>query len=222
MSANLDQVRQRVLQAAKVLLIRQGYQKTTLRQIIRASGVTQGSLYQFLTSKDMVLQAVVSDLTDRVVSTVNRDFADESPEFRYAAILAVEMAAVEHDSMIREIYCETYMKPGTFEFAVNRNTAILKRILSNSDIDAASVKPYIAALLMRVRDYITSFYVHPEGERQHNCRNLIASTLESLGLSKRQCQKVTGKLDSMQDRWRAISSSLLYGDMNDDKAPALP
>ena len=47
MEKDKDEVRQRILAAAKELFVQQGYKKTTIRQIVEKSGVLTGSIYYF-------------------------------------------------------------------------------------------------------------------------------------------------------------------------------
>ena len=54
-----DDVRRRILAAAKELFVRQGYKKTTIRQIVQKSGVLTGSIYYFFKNKDDIFQSLV-------------------------------------------------------------------------------------------------------------------------------------------------------------------
>lgn len=52
---------QRIVEAAKTLFLTQGFNKTSVRQIVADAGVTTGSLYHFFSGKDDMLKAIVSE-----------------------------------------------------------------------------------------------------------------------------------------------------------------
>jgi TetR/AcrR family acrAB operon transcriptional repressor len=65
--------RRRILDAAEELILEQGYEKTSIVEISRRSGVSRGSIPWHFTNKDGVLLAVVDRATARY-------FADETLE----------------------------------------------------------------------------------------------------------------------------------------------
>ena len=62
MEKDKDEVRQRILAAAKELFVQQGYKKTTIRQIVEKSGVLTGSIYYFFKNKEDIFQSLVMEL----------------------------------------------------------------------------------------------------------------------------------------------------------------
>ena len=59
MEKDKDEVRQRILAAAKELFVQQGYKKTTIRQIVEKSGVLTGSIYYFFKNKEDIFHHAV-------------------------------------------------------------------------------------------------------------------------------------------------------------------
>ena len=58
------QGKERALAAARRLFIRQGYEATTVRQILDAAGMTTGSFYNFFGSKEDLLLQIASDFLE--------------------------------------------------------------------------------------------------------------------------------------------------------------
>ncbi len=125
MSENIDRVRRKILQTAKELMVKQGYKKTTIRQIVSESGVTSGSIYHLFPSKEKIFQAIVNDLMDRVVAIADESFQDKDPALRYAAILEIELVAIQDptDNWVDIKVPETELS----QYALNQEVTLIGR-----------------------------------------------------------------------------------------------
>lgn len=70
--------RERILEASLTLFAKKGYRATTVRDIAREIGITQGALYNHFKNKDAILQTLLETLTDSVIVQIfeNRDPAE--------------------------------------------------------------------------------------------------------------------------------------------------
>jgi AcrR family transcriptional regulator len=57
--------RKQIIHAASKLFFEKGFDQTTMREISRASGLTMGSLYDYVRSKDDILVLVYKDVVER-------------------------------------------------------------------------------------------------------------------------------------------------------------
>jgi AcrR family transcriptional regulator len=57
--------RKQIINAASKLFFEKGFDQTTMREISRASGLTMGSLYDYVRSKDDILVLVYKDVVER-------------------------------------------------------------------------------------------------------------------------------------------------------------
>ena len=57
--------RKQIIQAASKLFFEKGFDQTTMREISSASGLTMGSLYDYVRSKDDILVLVYKDVVER-------------------------------------------------------------------------------------------------------------------------------------------------------------
>src|SRR4030042_2910400 len=57
--------RKQIIDAASRLFFEKGFDQTTMREISRASGLTMGSLYDYVRSKDDILVLVYKDVIER-------------------------------------------------------------------------------------------------------------------------------------------------------------
>ena len=75
--------RERLLEAAKVLIYRQGLAQTTLADIAEESGVPLGNVYYYFKTKDDIAAAVVEDYKTGVVDTLRQlDEREADPKQR--------------------------------------------------------------------------------------------------------------------------------------------
>jgi AcrR family transcriptional regulator len=73
------QVRKRVVSAATELFARQGYETTTIRQIVTEARVTQGALYHWFSSKEELLTSIYTDLLADQIRRLERISASPEP-----------------------------------------------------------------------------------------------------------------------------------------------
>jgi len=75
--------RERLLEAAKVLIYRQGLAQTSLADIAEESGVPLGNVYYYFKTKDEIATAVVEDYKNGVVETLRQlDERETDPKER--------------------------------------------------------------------------------------------------------------------------------------------
>lgn len=69
--------RQEILAAAQALYGRQGYEQTSVQNIIDEIGIAKGTFYHYFDSKEALLVALIADVFDDVVADMERLLADE-------------------------------------------------------------------------------------------------------------------------------------------------
>lgn len=63
--------RRQIIESSTKLFFEKGFDQTTMRDISRASGLTMGSLYDYIETKEDILFLVYTDLLDRVYEGIN-------------------------------------------------------------------------------------------------------------------------------------------------------
>ncbi len=67
-----EELRGKLLSAARELIIQQGYSETTIDQVVEACGVGRDTLYRRFESKEALFSAIVQDATVRTVAWYSR------------------------------------------------------------------------------------------------------------------------------------------------------
>jgi len=106
MTATRDETKSRIQQAAVELFSRNGYDGTSVREVVRAAGVTQPMLYYYFQNKEGLCRAILEDGHQRFQQfSSDALLAKGSPVERLARLVGVhfEMAHRERD-LVRFFY----------------------------------------------------------------------------------------------------------------------
>lgn len=215
MAKHIESVRNTILSTARRLILAQGYRKTTIRQIVQASGIASGSIYHLFPNKDKIFWALVQELLERTTRIVTEDFAHESPAFRYVAILEVELTAIAESPAVQEIYYESYARPETFGQIVERAAALQRGMLPPSAETAADDEAQrMQALLFKgaMYGYIMSFSFEREIDPAQSRMALVEMALQSIGMDEQAGAELAERMETMQPHWRKISQAVLDED----------
>ncbi|TCN35033.1 TetR family transcriptional regulator [Kribbella orskensis] len=88
--------RQQIVAAARTCVAEQGFHKTTMADVIRASGLSAGAVYGYFKSKDEIVAAIADDALSSVDRLFEEILAREEPLTPLAAL----EAAVEHVAFV--------------------------------------------------------------------------------------------------------------------------
>lgn len=125
-SSPRQQARQeRILQAARELIARKGYDGLTMRELARASGVADKTLYNLFASKDRLVMAAVADLLDHIIQHIG----EREPQPGLETVLQYS------DSLTRQVletpaYAEA-MSRGLFQ--ADASNALVDVLLSGNE-----------------------------------------------------------------------------------------
>jgi len=88
--------RERLMEAAKVLIHRQGLAQTTLADIAGESGVPLGNVYYYFKTKDEIASAVIGEYRQQVIETLRSlDESERDPKKRLAWFIKTAATAKE-------------------------------------------------------------------------------------------------------------------------------
>lgn len=115
--------KERIMSVCVRLFLEKGYRKTTVADITREAHVSNSSFQHFFGAKDGVLTELTRYMySSQFAMAGSAAGARLPPAYAYAVETAIQLAIVELDERLREIYLETYSHKGALEF-VHRSTA---------------------------------------------------------------------------------------------------
>lgn len=129
-----------IIRSATRLFLKQGFSKTTHRQIAAESGIGLGTITYHYKVKEDMLRVLIEELMDYHLDVID-EAENKSGDilFSFAIEIAVQIALCEKDSKAYDLYYSAYNHPSTFdyikEWAAKKNYHLLKNILPDMDED---------------------------------------------------------------------------------------
>lgn len=212
MAERMRQTKNRILETAKDIFLEQGYKRTTIRQIVERSGITSGSIYNIFSSKEEIFSSLVDELMKSCIDMVQKESSGESPLYRYAAVLMVEMEAIARDERVRELYQEAYTSPAMFERVVERHLRLEKEIFGEDyehlfKGDQLIIRNILVKGAMGA--YIDSFYFKRQIDEEEMRPVLLSLTFRVLGSKKKDILPLMKQLEEKKDVWIRLSKDVL-------------
>lgn len=95
----------RILEAGRTVLLRDGHDGTSTNRIAAEAGISPGSLYQYFGNKESVITAIVErysdDLSDRITAALADRFGEVGPDVVRATLNALLDALEENREFLR-------------------------------------------------------------------------------------------------------------------------
>lgn len=126
--------RNQILDAAQRCFKKQGFHKTTLRDIAQEFGMSAGHIYNYFSNKEAIIEALVELRTQEFLDMIDTDkFADLPPEERMDKELGQVVDAylnLDNTSLSIAIMNEALINPKVYEIVVAAASKVRKVIES--------------------------------------------------------------------------------------------
>ena len=140
----MDRRRRQIVDAAVPLLVKNGFHKTTTRQLAEAAGFSIGTLYEYVASKEDVLYLVCEAVHDQIEKKIGDVLSRVQPGREALAAMVREFFMVSHrmSDVYLLMYQETHSLPPKWREKVLANELRinelihqgLKRITESGDL----------------------------------------------------------------------------------------
>ena len=125
MAKNTRNTRGRIISAAWELFYEQGYEDTTVEEIVEESGTSKGSFYHYFSGKDALLGSL-SDLFDDKYQELIPTLTEEMDSFEKLMYLNRELFAMIENSISMDLLARLYSSE--IEYSDENMDAILEKI----------------------------------------------------------------------------------------------
>ena len=157
--------RARILEHALRLFARHGYERTSVKMIAEAAGISQGLLYNYFESKDALLRAIFEASMDDVRASFAAAETEPDPARRIGRLVREAFAVVRGNLDFWRLSYGVRMQAavleglgGMIEEGAAAVRATLERYLREAGVAEADV-PVEAALLFATIDGVSQHYV---------------------------------------------------------------
>ena len=113
-------VRDKILKTTRRLLLEQGYEKTTIRQITQACEIQIGTVYHFFKNKEDIFSSIAQNLFDRVVQKAREGVGERDGSLAFAREIKMHLNIIFKDVKSRELYLVAYNSPLIAEHVLNK------------------------------------------------------------------------------------------------------
>ena len=133
--ANREVLRKKIIKISRKLFLQQGYENTTVRQILKKAGLSTGSLYHFFKNKEEILLfslkdalLEISSLTDGMAVKYNE------PVLRYALGIALGTSEIFKYKPLFNFYDAIYKNESAENFMVDLKVTRMKTLLKELNL----------------------------------------------------------------------------------------
>lgn len=133
--ADSEAVRNKIIKISRRLFLEQGYEHTTVRQVLKKAGLSTGSLYHFFKNKEEILLfslkdalLEISSLTDGIAAQYNE------PMLRYSLGIAIGISEIFKYKRLFNFYHAVYKNETAENFMISIKVARMKNLLRDLDL----------------------------------------------------------------------------------------
>ena len=194
-------IKKRILQTCVRLFLVQGYQKTTMLQILEGSQVSNSSFQNIFRAKDGVLAELVDFMFAYQFGVARETTTKLPPVYVYAAETAIQLTLTELNENLREIYGVAYTKPLILDSIVRQTAQELQTIFS----------PYLPGLTytdfyhldIGTSGVMRSYMLHPCDENftlEKKLRDFLSINLRAYNVPAEEVEKAIAFVESLDIR----------------------
>lgn len=123
--------KQRILKECVRMFIEKGFKSTTMMDIIREADVSSGTFQNIFRTKDGVLKELIDVMFERQFGAAQKNIQlSDDPVLLYSVEVAIQLAIVELNENLREIYIEAYTNKQLSEYICQKMTAKIGAMFS--------------------------------------------------------------------------------------------
>ncbi|WP_294151928.1 TetR/AcrR family transcriptional regulator [uncultured Selenomonas sp.] len=209
-SQHIEDVRRRVLNSTKTLLVKHGYKRTTIRMIVEESGVLIGSIYYIFKNKEDIFQSLVLEMVQNGIAKIEARCPGTSPIFLYAAVCEVELEEMEASPIIRDVYKEGYESKQVFEHMVNQFVLLAHHVFDDTTYAASDEAYYQRSLLLKgaMHACISELYFETKRDHQKSRAQLLRLLMTLYHVPQAEAERTIREIAEKEAVWLEIANEL--------------
>ena len=209
-SQHIEDVRRRVLNSTKPLLVKHSYKRTTIRMIVEESGVLIGSIYYIFKNTEDIFQSLVLEMVQNGIAKIEARCPGASPIFLYAAVCEVELEEMEAAPIIRDVYKEGYESKQVFEHMVNQFVLLAHHVFDDTTYAASDEAYYQRSLLLKgaMHACISELYFETKRDHQKSRAQLLRLLMTLYHVPQAEAERTIREIAEKEAVWLEIANEL--------------
>jgi AcrR family transcriptional regulator len=115
------QTKNNIVEVSRNLFIKQGYTKTTIKQIQSKTGQTIGSIYHFFKNKEDILKQIAAAYLQDSNEIISSFLNDNDPIGQYIMTVYIQLKAIEINCNLTDLFYNSYNLWGISEMICQNN-----------------------------------------------------------------------------------------------------
>ena len=208
-------IRGRIMNSAKTLLAKEGYNRTTIRKIVEDSGVLTGSIYYFFKNKEDIFHAILLELMRNCISKINTRFKDESPMFKYAAVCQVELKVLSDYQVVRDSYKEGYNSVVIFEGMIGQFLELAEKLFDGTKYRLTEEEYYENTLMVKgaMNACLKEMFFRRSISKSRTRQKVIRLAISLFG-GREEADEIVEKIKEYDQVWEEIGQELVEHPIN--------
>jgi AcrR family transcriptional regulator len=133
--ANREVVRESIIKISRRLFLEQGYENTTVRQVLKKARLSTGSMYHFFKNKEEILLYSLKDALLEISSLTDSIAAKhQEPMLRYALGVALGISEVSNYRHLFNFYNAIYKYESAENFMISLKVTRMKNLLHDMNL----------------------------------------------------------------------------------------
>jgi len=193
------EVKEKIVNVARDLINTQGYQKTTIRQIVEAAGICTGTIYHFFQDKEDIFLSIIFDVYIKSIQLINSTVDDDDDIFLYALNRVVELKAVAKHRNVAQTFLDVYSSWRISQKVIKADIERCRLFFQPFTKDYGEEDYYVRTLsLMGMRLSFIAECVHLEGvDFEKRWPFLVETDLQFFNVPKTEIQKTIEKIGTV-------------------------
>jgi AcrR family transcriptional regulator len=130
--ANSEVLRSKIIKISRRLFLEQGYEHTTVRQVLKEARLSTGSLYHFFKNKEEILLVSLKDALHEISSLTDSIAAKHhEPMLRYALGVALGISEIFNYKHLFNFYHAIYKNESAENFMISLKMSRMKALLND-------------------------------------------------------------------------------------------
>ena len=194
---------QKITDISRNLFIRNGYDNTSVRDILTQAGISTGSLYNFFRNKEEILLSIYKEILEQIDRTCEEITSGlDNPLLKFSVSIALQSIVFMNNQSKKNIYFAAFQSRLVEEYIIEQNHKVVRSLLEEAGL-------YFTAREIRIRTVALNACVNAVLE---DCLHLqpdledhqIYSLLIRIGLA--QFDVPDGQIDSVIRKTRQLVS----------------
>ena len=209
-SQHIEDVRRRVLNSTKSLLVKHGYKRTTIRMIVEESGVLIGSIYYIFKNKEDIFQSLILEMVQNGIAKIKERCPGESPIYLYAAVCESELKVMEESPIIRDVYTEGYESKQVFEHMVAQYVLLAHHIFDGTPYEASDEEYYQRSLMLKgaMHACISELYFETGHDYAKSRTQLLQLLMMLYHGPEQKAQETIQRIAAREEDWLQVAEEL--------------